>query len=84
MNMKSDDLLRKIQIYQFCAVDLNLYLDNFPDCSEAKEDYCQVSAELDKLLKQYEESCGPLRNFGMAYMENPEKWINQAWPWEQR
>lgn len=81
--MKSSELLRKIQIYAFCAVDLNLYLDNFPDCMEAREDYCTVSAELDKLIKLYEESCGPLRNFGMAFRENPESWIEQPWPWER-
>lgn len=84
MNMKSDDLLEKIRIYAFCAVDLNLYLDNFPDCTEAKEDYCRVSSELKSLIRQYEESCGPLTNFGMAFKEDPESWIERPWPWERQ
>ncbi len=79
---KMNDLLSSIQVYQFCAIDLNLFLDNYPDNTNAKEDYCRVSAKLKELIGQYEKEYGPLTNFGSSYVENPEKWINTPWPWE--
>lgn len=81
--MNKNDLLNSIRIYQFCALELNLYLDNFPDDKNAVEDYCKVSAKLDSLYADYEENCGPLRNFGQSFYENPEKWTEQKWPWEK-
>ena len=80
--MYRDDLLEKIRIYQFCAVDLNLYLDNFPDNQDAKEDYCKVSAKLTELTSEYEKRYGPLTNFGSAFTEDPKAWVEQPWPWE--
>lgn len=80
--MKKSELMINIQMMQFVAVELNLYLDNFPNNKEAKEDYQQVSKKLDKLIKEYECNYGPLRNFGDAYLENPSKWVNCPWPWE--
>ena len=44
--MAKNDLLNNIRIYQFCALDLNLYLDNFPTDENAVDDYCKVSAKL--------------------------------------
>ena len=32
-------------MYQFCAIDLNLYLDNFPDDKNAREDYKKVTCK---------------------------------------
>ena len=37
--MNRKELLNKIQKYLFYAVELNLYLDNHPECKEAREDY---------------------------------------------
>ena len=51
--MKKSELMINIQMMQFVAVELNLYLDNFPNNKEAKEDYQQVSKKLDKLIKEY-------------------------------
>ncbi|MDZ5000756.1 spore coat protein CotJB, partial [Clostridium perfringens] len=30
----------------------------------------------------YEKEHGPLTNFGSAYFQNPEAWVNSPWPWE--
>lgn len=73
------ELIRKLQFY---AIDLNLYLDNFPTNTKAIEDYKFISSKLSKLVCDYEQKYGPLTNFGAAYMENPEAWINSPWPWE--
>ena len=81
--MNKSDLLNSIQIYQFCALELNLYLDNFPEDNNAVEDYCKVSAKLDNLIADYEKNYGPLRNFGASFYENPKAWVEQCWPWER-
>jgi spore coat protein JB len=80
--MKQHEHLNKIRKLLFCALDLNLYLDNFPDCKKATEDYKFISYKLDKAIYEYEQQYGPLSNFGSAYIENPEAWINTPWPWE--
>ena len=80
--MHDDELLRDIMKLQFYAVDLNLYLDNFPNNKEAVEDYKKVSYKLDELIKLYEKNNGALSNFGSAFYENPQCWTSSPWPWE--
>ena len=80
--MSPRELLNSIRIYQFCAVELNLFLDNFPDDKNAKEDYNKVSCKLTSLINEYEKNCGPLTNFGSAFYENPKAWVSEPWPWE--
>lgn len=82
--MHDKELLEEIMKHQFYAVDLNLYLDNFPECEEATELYKQVSCKLKVLFKEYEEKYGPLTNFGSAFFENPIAWVDSPWPWESR
>ena len=48
--MCENDLLNEIKKYQFYAVELNLYLDNFPNNSKATNDYKIVSKKLDNLI----------------------------------
>lgn len=45
--MNEQDLLNKIRELQFFAVELNLYLDNFPNNQKATEDYEKVSKQLE-------------------------------------
>lgn len=80
--MKREAMLTKIMKYQFVAVDLNLYLDNFPENKEAMEDYKVLSSKLSALMAEYEQEYGPLRNFGDAFAEDPKAWVNCPWPWE--
>ena len=82
--MKKLEFLNLIQKVQFYAIELNLYLDNFPDNEEATKDYEEISKELDKLINEYEYKYGPIRNFGSAYIENPLLWTDEPWPWELR
>ena len=77
-----NDGLSTIMMYQFCAVDLNLYLDNFPEDKNAREDYSKVSCKLTSLIHEYEKEHGPLTNFGSAFVEEPKAWVDQPWPWE--
>ncbi|WP_244832943.1 spore coat protein CotJB [Clostridium sp. BJN0001] len=80
--MNENELLEKIRIYQFCAVELNLYLDNFPNEENAVYDYKAVSKKLNECIMEYEKNYGPLTNFGSSYYANPQKWLSNPWPWE--
>ncbi|AWK53096.1 spore coat protein CotJB [Clostridium beijerinckii] len=74
--------LNNIMIYNFCAVDLNLYLDNFPNDKNASEDYSKVSCKLTSLIHEYEKKHGPLTNFGSSFVEDPKAWTDEPWPWD--
>ncbi|AGF56932.1 MULTISPECIES: spore coat protein CotJB [Clostridium] len=80
--MNQKEALNSIRVYQFCAVELNLYLDNFPNDKNAMEDYNKVSCKLTALISDYEKEFGPLTNFGSAFVENPKAWVDKPWPWE--
>ncbi|WP_297714534.1 spore coat protein CotJB [Clostridium sp.] len=80
--MNQRECLDAIRKLQFFAIDLNLYLDNFPNCKDAIDDYKLISSKLRKLIWDYEQSYGPLSNFGSAYIQNPDAWIDTPWPWE--
>ena len=81
--MKKHEYLDAIRKLQFFAIDLNLYLDNFPNCKDAIDDYKLISSKLRKLMWYYDQSYGPLTNFGSAYIQNPDAWIDTPWPWEK-
>ncbi|EGT3616056.1 spore coat protein CotJB [Clostridium perfringens] len=80
--MKALELLDEIQKLQFYAIELNLYLDNFPENEEATADFKEISSKLSEAIKNFELEYGPISNFGNAYIQNPECWVNQPWPWE--
>lgn len=80
--MERCELMRKIQEVEFAAIDLNLYLDNHPDCYEALCDYNRYVQELAQYRYMYEMNYGPLLNFGFAPSQYPFKWVEEPWPWE--
>ena len=80
--MSDNPLLTDIMKYMFYAVELNLYLDNFPTNSKATKDYKMVSEKLDSLICQYEQSYGPLTNFGNVPDDYPWDWVDNPWPWD--
>lgn len=81
--MSRGKLLRAIQEYEFAAIELNLYLDNFPRCKDALEDYNYITRELNKLKEEYVKHFGPIRNFGEDVSDYPWRWVDEPWPWEQ-
>lgn len=81
--MNKSELMNAIRVYQFYAVDLNLYLDNFPDNKCASDDYRIISSKLNAYMDEYEKNYGPLRNLGMATTSNPMAYVNEPWPWER-
>lgn len=75
-------LLNKIRELEFAAVDLNLYLDNFPNNRDALSAYNKYTTQLLSLKKEYEDNYGMLTNFGSSTSKYPWSWINDPWPWE--
>ena len=80
--MTREEHLMQIQKLLFVNLDLNLYLDNFPECEKAKKDFNKYSKELKSSIWEYEKAHGPLTNFGSAYFQNPMDWVESPWPWE--
>ena len=83
--MNKKELLDTIRAYQFYALELNLYLDNFPENIEAKADYKIISSKLCSLISEYEKKYGLLINFGMSIdnCNDFSSWTNDPWPWEK-
>lgn len=77
------ELLLEIMKNDFILVDLQLYLDNHPNCSAALEDFNQFSRISMELKEQYHRMYGPLINFGYMDSEIPWQWIDEPWPWEK-
>ncbi|WP_454054621.1 spore coat protein CotJB [Clostridium sp. Marseille-Q7071] len=81
--MHANELLNTIREYQFYAIELNLFLDNFPHDEKATKDFKITSHKLTCLINEYEEKFGPLTNFGSAFVENPPLWVKDPWPWQR-
>lgn len=76
------DLMRQLQEVSFALVDLNLYLDNYPNNQQALADYNMLVQKYDELKRMYETTYGPLANFGYAPSQYPWQWVCEPWPWE--
>ena len=71
----------KIQEYCFSAHELNLYLDLYPNDTQALGLYNQYKEMADKYTKEYEKKYGPL--CPDIDEKSPWNWINSPWPWEK-
>ena len=79
---RREEMLRTIQELEFAALDLNLYLDNFPENQQALTCYNSITARLRQEKERYEKAYGVLTNFGCSQSQCPWSWINDPWPWE--
>lgn len=79
---KRDELLYKIQIYNFAIRDLGLYLDLHPNEVNMINLYHEYDKELTKLKNQYEREYSPL-DINSVTSANKWTWINNPWPWDK-
>ena len=81
---KNSNCVTMLQLQQlsFALVDLNLYLDNYPDNQQAVEDYDRLFKQYWEAKSVYEQANGPLMNFGHCPVSYPFNWVNSPWPWE--
>ncbi|SHJ80870.1 spore coat protein JB [Clostridium amylolyticum] len=81
-HLDKHELMKRIQEIGFYAVDLNLYIDNFPEDQQAVKDYKAISNALNNLKRVYENYYGPLKNFGDSEFPGEWNYVNEPWPWE--
>lgn len=77
-----DNLLRKVQSYNFAAHDMLLYLDTHPDDKKAFVIFKDLVAKLKCAIEEYEKKCGPLTGFSAANYSS-FNWLESPWPWEK-
>ncbi len=81
--MDKNQILKRLTVLDFIAVDLQLYLDTHPEDMEAIDKYNSVIKEADMLRMKYEEIIGPLYSFRSSNKGDTFKWIETPWPWQQ-
>lgn len=76
------EMLTSLDSLGFATIDLNLYLDVFPNDKNAIELFNQYRTQKEEILKQYEMKYGPLLLNSNALNTYPWAWDNRPWPWE--
>lgn len=78
---KEENLLLKIQAYEIALMDLNLYLDVFPNDNSLTTLFKQYEAEKEKLVNEFEKEYYPI-SVKTSADNNKWEWVNNNWPWE--
>ena len=76
------ELLTYVDALTFAMIDLNLYLDIYPNDREALELFNQYRMQADEYTKKYESKYGPLELTSNSLNTFPWAWDNAPWPWE--
>lgn len=76
------EILTNLDSLGFAMIDLNLYLDVFPDDKNALDLFNQYRSQKNELLKQYEQKFGPIVISSDSLNMYPWAWDNKPWPWE--
>lgn len=74
--------LLKIQELTFASLDLGLYLDVYPNDTNALRVFKNYNKELEKATKNYEAIYGPLKS-ECDKEGNEYEWIKNPWPWDK-
>jgi len=75
-------LLQRMQQYNFALVDLNLYLDNYPNDTNVIKIYNNYRNMYLNALKEYENAYGPIEAINTKENVNSWVWDKNPWPWE--
>ena len=76
------NLLTNIDALGFASIDLNLYLDVYPNDKNAIDLFNQYRTKKNELIKQYESKFGPLQISSDSLNSYPWAWDDKPWPWE--
>ena len=82
--MDRENLLKRLTMLDFMAVDMQLFLDTPPDDTNAIAKYNSIIREADNLRAQYEKTVGPLFSFCSYSPTENFQWIDNPWPWENK
>lgn len=75
-------MLTDIDSLEFALIDLNLYLDVYPDDKNAIELFNKYRNEQNELLHTYQNEFGPILLNSDSLNNMPWMWDNKPWPWE--
>ena len=75
------ELLTNIDALCFACIDLNLYLDLYPEDKSAVELFNSYRVQKNNLMKEYENKYGPLVLTSDSLDAFPWSWDNSPWPW---
>ena len=75
-------MLIDIDSLEFALIDLNLYLDIYPDDKNTIALFNKYRNEQNELLNEYQNKYGPILLNSDALNNMPWMWDNNPWPWE--
>lgn len=76
------ELLTYIDALGFSMVDLNLYLDIYPNDRNAINLFNQYRKEKESLMNEYESKYGPITLNSDSLNSYPWAWDDMPWPWD--
>ena len=77
-----DNLMKKIQMYDFCLTDIGLYLDSHPFCKDGLAYFKKYNELRKAAVEEYTRMYGPITPSDV----NPTShwtWAEGPWPWEK-
>ena len=77
-----DDLLYKLQMYNFALKDLNLYLDVHPNDESMIKEFQNVRRKYNEVKEKYESAYGPLVACDDEGIDT-FRWTQNPWPWDK-
>ena len=80
-NSEREDMLMQIMEYTFAMIDLQLYLDMYPNDKDALKLFNTYLNNTKELTNMFEEKYGPLTIYSEVQRNN-WLWDNSPWPWE--
>ena len=80
-NNEKEDLLLQIDEQRFAMIEMNLYLDLYPNNKEALNRFNTYLKKEKELVTLYESKYGPLTTSSPVHT-NYWTWNNSPWPWE--
>ena len=80
-NNEKEDLLLQIDEQRFAMIEMNLYLDLYPNNKEALNRFNTYLKKEKELVTLYESKYGPLTTSSPVQTNN-WTWNNSPWPWE--
>ena len=83
MDAAQQKMLREIQALEFSLVDLNLFLNTHPYCTDALALYKEYLNMLEEIRCEYERRYGPISLEGCGLGETSWDWALKPWPWHQ-
>ena len=78
---KREDLILQIDENRFAIIELGLYLDLYPNDTNALNKYNSYLKKEKELITIYESKYGPM-TLSSPVQKNTWLWDNSPWPWE--